>query len=48
MGGISLSLKAEEDAACVRSILAGRPERFSELVKSLPRSGLCHPFALRA
>ena len=30
---ISVSLKAQEDATCVRSILAGRSELFSELVK---------------
>ncbi|MBT4274866.1 MAG: RNA polymerase sigma factor RpoE, partial [Verrucomicrobia bacterium] len=28
-----MSAIAEDDAACVRSILAGRPERFRELVE---------------
>ena len=31
--GINVPVIAEEDAACVRSILAGRPERFRELVE---------------
>ncbi len=31
--GRNVSAIAEEDAACVRSILAGRPERFRELVE---------------
>ena len=30
---VNVAAIADEDAACVRSILAGRPERFRELVE---------------